>query len=116
MHQSPWTNVDIATTILFNNPATIVRNQTRIAADQVTELLSAVNAVRASALLSAVSFSENPASSGRIRAGQFSVLRSALDEARASIGLPAISHAYPPPALNGLVHVEDLTELRSGVQ
>jgi hypothetical protein len=112
--QSDFSNVDAATTIVFTD-APIVPGVTIVKAAHLTQLRTAVNAVRAAAGLSAYSFGTVPAPGTLIQRAHVLELRSALDPARAGAGLPSIS--YTDATLTaGVTPVKaaHLEELRGG--
>jgi hypothetical protein len=93
--QSAFSPADAATTIVFTDPA--LNNTVRVKAVHLTELRTAVNAMRAAAGLGAAVFTD-PAitpQSTKIKAVHLAELRTALDQARAALGLPAISYTDP---------------------
>jgi hypothetical protein len=107
----PFSAVDAATTTVFTDaPLTA---GVPIKAVHITQLRTAVNAMRAAAGLTAQSFTDPTLST--IKALHITQLRSALDAARAAIGLPTL--AYTDAALVGVackaVHVN---QLRDGVK
>jgi hypothetical protein len=105
---------DIATTILFADDP-LVAGSTLIKGVHLTDLRTAVNAVRAAAGMGTIAFTD-PAPSGVIvKASHIQDLRSALDLARSTIGVPALT--YSNPATSGTpIRAVDLTELRNGVK
>jgi pimeloyl-ACP methyl ester carboxylesterase len=108
-----YSAADIATTIVFTDDPLIARS-TRIKAVHLTQLRSAVNAVRAAAGLSSFPFTDASPAAARIRALHVQELRNALDAARSAIGLPALSYANavaPPSPVRGA----DFAEIRNGV-
>jgi len=110
---SALSNVDAATTMLFNDePLTIGMF---IRAVHLTQLRSAVNAMRAAAGLSAASFTDADPHLVPPKAVHITELRSALDAARSTIGLAPL--AYSRTSLMGLtVKPVDFIELRNGVK
>jgi hypothetical protein len=107
----PMSAPDLATTTIFTD-ASIQSGVTTIKRAHITELRTAVNAVRASASLPAATFTD-PDLSGTVpvQAVHFTELRTALNAARSALGLPVI--AYVDPVLSsGMVakaaHVDDL--------
>jgi hypothetical protein len=113
---SPFTATDAATTMLFtDDPLT---GGTIAKAVHVTQLRTAVNAMRAAAGLSAQAFTDAGLASGApINAVHLTELRSALDQARATIGLGSISYTDPTIAAQSTrVKAAHFTELRNGVK
>jgi hypothetical protein len=106
-------NVDIATTIVFAEA--LVPHITTIKASHITELRTAVNAVRAAAGLPPATFTDASPAGVFIKAVHITELRSFLDAARAMIGVPAM--AYTDSSLTGqhikAAHIDDL---RTGVK
>jgi hypothetical protein len=111
-HVSPFSNVDAATTIAFtDDPA--VPQSTRVKAVHITQLRTAVNAMRSSASLAPLAADPTIGVGLRIRAQHITALRSGLSEARAAIGLPALSFTDATLMVVKAVHVQ---ELRDGVK
>jgi uncharacterized repeat protein (TIGR01451 family) len=108
-------NLDLATTILFTDDP-IIAGSTFIRAVHLTELRTAVNAVRAAAGLPPATFSDASLTAGMARAVHVTELRSALDSARVVLALPPI--AYTDPALTAGTRIKavHLRELRAGVK
>jgi hypothetical protein len=106
---------DIATTILFTDDPLVVF-ATTVKAVHLTELRTAVNAVRAAAGLGAVTFTDPNPAGIVIKALHVQELRNALDPARSAIGVPSISYLNALVAGSARVHAADLTELRNGVK
>jgi hypothetical protein len=111
-HVSPFSNVDAATTIAFTDDP-IVPQSTRVKAVHLTQLRTAVNAMRASASLSPLAADATIGVGLRIRAQHITALRTGLSEARAAIGLPALSFTDATLTVVKAVHVQ---ELRDGVK
>ena len=112
---SPFTPPDAATTIIFTDPT--LSSAIVVKAVHLTQLRTAVNAMRAAAALSPASFTGTiTAGSTLIAAAHITELRSALDTARTAIGLPPI--AYTDPALGAGTGVKGahFTQLRQGTQ
>ena len=107
-------NFDIATTIVFEDPV-LTAGVTPVKAQHVTELRTAVNAVRAAAGFPAYEFT--PIAPGsKIKTVYVHELRGALAPARASLGLPVIAFTdHPLTARVTPVRAVHLTELREGV-
>ena len=116
-HTSAVSNLDIATTVVFTDPA-ITANVSLIRALHVTELRTAINAVRASANLGAYTFTHPTltANATAITAIDYAELRDALAPARSAIGLPAVTYGHATPASGGKIYATDLTDVRGGVQ
>ncbi|MFP5245652.1 MAG: hypothetical protein ACLGH0_03075 [Thermoanaerobaculia bacterium] len=113
---SAYSNVDVATTIVFTDDP--LNAGTSVRRSHVTELRTAVNAMRAAAGLGAASFTDDPlALLGIIRATHLTQLRTNLDAARTALGLTAISYTDPSAAA-GVTRVKavHMTQLRDGVR
>jgi hypothetical protein len=113
--RSADSNRDAATTVMFLDDP-IVAGQTNVAAVHVTQLRTAVNALRAAAGLAAASFPENVSSGVTIAAIHLTRLRSALDEARAVLQLPAVIYERPPVVIGNTIRSRDVMDLRAGVK
>jgi len=83
-----YTNVDLATTVLFTDD-TITVASTLIRAVHVTELRTAINAVRAAAGLGSATWTNSSLSSAWIKAVDISELRTSLGDAVNLLGLTA---------------------------
>jgi IPT/TIG domain-containing protein/fibronectin type III domain protein len=116
-NRSAFSNMDLATTVIFTDDP-LVPQSTVAKAVHVTELRTAVNAVRTLAGKTAFSFTDPSLAPGMfINAVHVSELRSALDAARSTLGLSALS--YTDPTLTaGVTPVKaaHLQELRQGVK
>ena len=84
----------------------------------VTELRTAVNAVRALASLSAGSYTDPTLTAGTtvIKAAHINDLRTALNAARSNLTLSAISYSETVTATVTTVKATHVTELRNGVK
>jgi adhesin/invasin len=110
---SGFSSIDPATTIVFTDPS--VSSSVKIKSAHVTELRTAVNAMRAAAGLGAATFTDGTPTS--IKAAHFTELRTALDAARSAIGLAALSYTDPAITANVTsVKGAHLTELRNGTK
>lgn len=106
---------DAATTTIFNDDP--VTHGSFVKAVHITQLRTAVNAMRAAAGLGAQSFTDTSLAGVKIKALHLTQLRTALDQARATIGLPAISYTDPTiTAGSTVVKAAHITELRNGVK
>lgn len=99
---------DIATTILFTDPT--LTTATKVKAVHVSELRTAIDAVRALAGLGAASYSNTAAAGTTIRAQDILEMRTAIDAAWSALSMsPA---AYTDPSLANVkvkaVHFNDL--------
>ncbi len=110
-------NVDLATTVIFTDvpltPATPIK------ATHITELRTAVNAVRALARLSPYSFTDATIIPGVtvIKAVHITELRAALDAARAALALPTLAYTDVPmtPQVTPVKSIH-IIEVRNGVK
>jgi hypothetical protein len=113
---SAYTAIDPATTILFTddplNPGTVAK------ATHVSQLRTAVNAVRVAAGLGALPFDATLASGGPIKAVYINELRTALDAARLQIGLIAQGYTDSPTVAANVtpIRAAHITDLRTGVK
>jgi hypothetical protein len=115
---SAYSSIDIATTVIFtDNP--VLSQTTAIKAIHVTQLRTAVNAVRAAAGLGAASWVDNPLQQfiTTVKAQHITQLRNAHDPARAAIGLGVISYQDPTltPGVT-VVKAPHVQQLRDGVK
>jgi uncharacterized repeat protein (TIGR01451 family) len=114
-NRGPSSNFDIATTVMFtDDPISI--GSTVIQATHVSELRTAVNAVRTAAGLRTSTFSTPMAPGVLIRAQHILELRAALDFARAVLGLPPIHYTDPSLTAGTIEQAAHIEELRSGVK
>jgi hypothetical protein len=113
---SGYSTTDLATTVLFTDPSPTAQ-VTPIRAVHLTELRTAVNAVRVLGGLGATSFVD-PTLSGtvQIKAIHMTALRTALDAARAALTLSALSYTDSTLTSATSVKLAHLTELRNGVR
>lgn len=111
---SGYSNVDPATTIVFTDDP--LAAGTSIKRTHVTEMRTAVNAMRASAGLAPAAFTDDPlALLGIIRATHLDQLRTNLDAARIAIGLTPITYGESIAA-GVSAKTAHVTEIRSGVR
>jgi hypothetical protein len=113
--QSAFSNPDIATTILFADDP-LVPMQTVIKTVHLSELRSAVNAVRIAGGLEPFVFTDSDPAGMTIKAIHVQELRIALDEARSMIGLPQITYMNALTSGSTPVRAIDVTEIRDGVK
>ncbi len=105
---------DIATTVVFTDDP-IVIGSTLLKGVHLTELRTAVNAVRAAAGLTAATFTDAAPAGQSPKALYIQELRAALDPARSLMGLPAMSYSNAATA-GTIVRAIDLVEIRNGVK
>jgi hypothetical protein len=101
----PYSAADLATTVIFSDDP-IVK------AEHVTQLRTAVNAVRVLSGLGAFTFADDVT----IRALHVTQLRGRLDEARSQLSLPPLSYSESIVAGSTVIKAVHFTELRNGVQ
>jgi len=109
---SDFSNVDIATTIVFTDDP-LVASTTLILAVHINEVRQAVNAVRAAAGLSAASWTDSSLSGVEIKAVHVTELRSNLDAARTALGLSTSAYTdtlTPATTIVKAVHVNELRD------
>jgi hypothetical protein len=110
-----YSAVDPATTAVFTdsplNTGTVVKTA------HISQLRTAVNAMRASAGLPVQIFTDDPLStSTTIKATHINQLRTALDEARTQIGVPAAVYSDNPANNTTTIKAAHINELRDGVK
>jgi hypothetical protein len=110
---STWSNVDHATTIVFADDP-LVANTTPIKAVHITQLRTAVNAVRAAAGLSSFSWTNATPAGAPVRSVHILELRSALSAALSAFGQSA-NYTYPVKAGEPLRAI-DFQEIRNALK
>jgi uncharacterized repeat protein (TIGR01451 family) len=109
-------NIDLATTMLFIDDP-LVAASTPIKAVHITELRTAVNAVRAAAGLPAATFTDASLAVGEsMKSVHLNELRTSLNEARVAIGLPAMAWTDPAVSAGSFIKAVHLRELRTGLK
>jgi hypothetical protein len=110
-----YSPLDAATTMLFtDDPLTA---GTTIRAVHITQLRTAIDAIRAAAGLQPASYTSAVAAGSLIRRTHITEMRTALDFARSVIGLPALSYTDATiTAGTTRVKAAHLTDLRNGVK
>jgi subtilisin-like proprotein convertase family protein len=113
--ESAGSNADLATTVLFTD--SVLTSSTPVRRAHFTELLTAINAVRTLAGMSAASFGgPAPVSGGIVRRSHLVDLRNALAAARSALALPAASLADDDVAAGVTpIRAAHVTDLRNGV-
>lgn len=113
----PLSTTDLAATTAFTDP-TLTVGATKPKLAHFTELLTAINSVRALASLPAVAFTApTPATNVTIRRAHLLDLRSALNGARSALGLPALSYTDPTiTAGSTKIKAAHINELRQGIR
>lgn len=116
LHQSAFSAPDAATTIFFSDNPLVVAT-TPAKAVHVTELRQAVSALRATAGLSAASFTDASLAGVALKAVHIQELRTALNQALTALGINVITFTDPtitPGAT--IVRAAHVQELRGGVK
>jgi hypothetical protein len=108
--QSPLSNPDVATTIVFTSDPLNAGATIRLA--HITQLRFAVNALRASASLAPLAADPTIAAGAVVRAAHITALRTGLNQARDAAGLPAIAF----DATLTIIRSAHVTTLRNGVK
>jgi len=113
---SPLSAVDPATTTMFANdplnPGVVAQTV------HITQLRTAVNAMRAAGGLAAQVFTDSPLTAETsIKAVHITQLRTALDQARAAIGVTVVAYTDPTitPGVT-ILKAAHITDLRNGVK
>jgi len=102
--------VDAATTVVFTDAVPVT-----IKAVHVTQLRTAINAMRAAGGLPPSSFTDAALAGMNVKAAHLNELRTALDQARAALTLPALTYADTIVA-GVAIKASHLTEIRAGTQ
>jgi hypothetical protein len=110
---SPYSNVDLATAIQFTDDP-LVSGATAVKAQHFTEMRQAVNAVRASAGLSAAAWTDTSLAGVVIKAVHVQEMRNNLNSALSALGLSTPSYT-DPTLTTGVtpirkVHLEELRQ------
>jgi hypothetical protein len=114
--ESGDSNRDLATTVIFTDDP-LVPGSTLVKAVHITQLRTAVNAVRTLASLGPGSYTDPSLTAGiPVKAAHVNDLRTALNAARSSLSLPAVSYAETITARVTKIKASHLTELRNGVK
>jgi len=115
---SEFSAPDLATTVIFTDP-TLVAGTTTVKAVHVTQLRTAVNAVRQLAGLQAPFYTDPTITAGVtiVKAAHVDELRTNLYWARSALSLPPISYSHPWLTVRvSLISAVDINELRNGTQ
>jgi hypothetical protein len=115
--ESADSNIDLATTTIFTDDP-LVAQSTLVKATHITQLRTAVDAVRALASLGAGSYTDPSLTANvtLVKAAHINNLRSALDAARSALSLSAISYGETVTASATSIKTSHITELRNGVK
>lgn len=114
----PYSSTDLATTVIFTDDP-LVAGVTIVKAVHITQLRTAVNAVRTLAGLAAGSFTDPTIAVGvtAVRAAHVTELRANLDEARTDLGLAPQSYTDGTiTAGSTAIKAVHIAELRNGVK
>jgi uncharacterized repeat protein (TIGR01451 family) len=106
---------DLATTVLFSDDPLVARS-TIVKAVHLTELRTAVNAVRAAAGFAPFLFTDSLTSGLRVKAIHISEMRSSLDEARSALFVPVTPYTDAALSAGTVVKAAHVQELRTGVK
>jgi hypothetical protein len=113
----PYSHVDLATTVIFDDDPLIAGFPIR--AQHVSQLRTAVEAVRTLAgFMTPYDFADLTLSPGltAVRAVHVTDLRAALDDARNQLMLPAVNYSEAITAGSTTIRVAHIVELRDGVK
>ena len=117
-NESVDSNKGLATTVVFSDP-TITVGSTLIKARHITELRTAINAVRVLAGLSAFAFTDSTITASFTTVNRIHVieLRAALDAARVTLGMAALTYTDATIIVRATrIRAAHITELRNGVK
>jgi hypothetical protein len=113
---SAWSNPNLMTAVSFTNDPIVVHS-TKVNAAHVTELRTAINAVRTLAAMQAGTFTNTIIAGANVRALDFSELRTALVPALSALTLPAITFAHTTLQANvSSISAIDVAELRDAIR
>jgi Fibronectin type III domain len=116
-NESTDSNRDLATTVLFTDDP-LVAQSTLVKATHITQLRTAVNAVRTLASLGAGSYTD-PSLTVNVtpaKAAHINDLRTAIDAARSNLTLTALSYGETVTGGATSIKASHITELRNGVK
>jgi hypothetical protein len=106
--------VDLATTVVFGPNVTPF--ETTISASHVTQLRTAVNAVRMLSGLAAVTLTDTALAGVAPKALHIVELRDALSDARSALVLPPWPYSTPAPVAGQSFAAAHINDLRGGVR
>jgi hypothetical protein len=112
---SQFSNTDVATTVTFEDDP-LVANVSTIELVHVTQLRTAVNAMRALANLPPLAADATIGAGQPMRASHVNALRTGLAQARAGLALPALTFTNTLTAGATRIRAVHLNELRNGVR
>jgi len=115
--ESGDSNFDLATTTIFTDDP-LVAGTTLVKSAHITELRTAVNAVRTLAGLGAGSYNDPTLTAGvtLVKAAHINDLRTAINAARSALSLSTLSYGETVTATTTLVKTTHVSELRNGVK
>lgn len=105
---SPFSNLDLATAVAFTDDPLVAGTVIKLA--HMTELRTAVNAVRIACSLAALATDPTLTLGATVRATHLADLRTGLAEARAAAGLSSLTFTDSPPTTIKAVHVQELRD------
>lgn len=85
-------------------------------ASHVTELRSAVNALRTVAGLGAYNYTDTIEAGLTMKALHLTQLQGAVDAARSAFGVGQLMFTQSPPAIDSVIRASHINDLRGGVQ
>ena len=116
MIAGPYGSPDLATTVIFTDEPLIAESSVAKAV-HITELRTAVNAMRVLARLGAITFTETIDVLVPVKKIHIDELRANLDASRAALGLTALSYTDPSiTAASTTIKAAHFNELRNGVK
>jgi hypothetical protein len=115
--ESGDSNVDLATTTIFTDDP-LVAGTTLVKSAHISELRTAVNAVRTLAGIGTGSYTDPTLTVGvtMVKAAHINDLRAGIDAARSALTLSALSYAETVTAGTTTVRTAHVSELRNGVK
>jgi hypothetical protein len=114
-NESGDSNIDLATSVIFTDA--LNAGATGVRALHLSEIGTAVSAVKVLAGQGAFTFTQSPLAGSAIRSSQITEPRAALNTARMALGLAAISFTDPAITIGStLIRASHVVELRSGTQ
>lgn len=117
--ESSPSDIDVATTVIFTDPSLVVGGVPVAGVTakvlHITQLRTAVNAVRALSGLGGGTYSDPALTNNTlIRAAHILDLRAALSDARSALGLTTMVYQYP--SVTGTIRAMNIKQLRDGVE
>lgn len=112
---SAFSNIDAATTVVFTDDL-LVALTTTVKLVHVTQLRTAVNAIRAAATLDPLAADGTLTAGAPVRTQHITALRNGLNEAHSVIGLSALTYTDPTLTSATKIKTAHIHELRNGVR